>query len=284
MKDPTELDVADELLDILELETIDSNLYRGRNDSVHRQRLFGGQVLAQALAAAINTVDEDRPCHSAHGYFLRPGSPELPVLYRIERIRDGRSFTTRRIVALQKGEAIFSMDASFQVRESGLSHQIPLQDVPAPDELEDDVIVATRNGVTNPWLLRQRPFEMRSTAQLAEPQKNRFENPVWIKFRKPVKKAQRYHQELLAFASDMGFVSTSFLPHQEQQSRNDIQMASLDHALWFHQQVNVTEWLLYLKDTNNAEGARGFNRGAFYTTDGTLVASTMQEGLMRVRN
>ncbi|MGK0395505.1 MAG: acyl-CoA thioesterase-2 [Candidatus Azotimanducaceae bacterium] len=304
MKDPTKIDVAAELLDILELETIDSNLYRGRNDSVHRQRLFGGQVLAQAVAAAINTVDEDRPCHSAHGYFLRPGSPEMPVLYRVERIRDGRSFTTRRIVALQKGEAIFSMDASFQVIEAGLSHQMPMQNVPTPDDLEDDVVIATRNGVTHPWLLRERPFEMRSTAQLAEPEKNRFENPVWIKFRtplsqpenkpdkepvtepvtEPVKDAQRYHQELLAYASDMGFVSTSFLPHQEQQSRNDIQMASLDHALWFHQEVNVTEWLLYIKETNNAEGARGFNRGAFYSMDGTLVASTMQEGLLRVRN
>jgi len=292
MKNPKEIDVAEELLDILELETIDSNLYRGRNDSVHRQRLFGGQVLAQAVGAAINTVDEDRPCHSAHGYFLRPGSPDLPVLYRVERIRDGRSFTTRRIVALQKGEAIFSMDASFQVVESGLSHQMPMSDVPSPDELEDDVIIAIRNGVTNPWLLRQRPFEMRSTAQLAEPQKNRFENPVWIKFRtplnkplnKPVQKAQRYRKELLAYASDMGFVSTSFLPHQEQLSQNNIQMASLDHALWFHQEVNITDWLLYLKATNNAEGARGFSRGAFYTIDGVLVASTMQEGLMRVHN
>ena len=296
VKNEQDIDVAAELLDILELETIDSNLYRGRNDSVHHQRLFGGQVLAQALAAAINTVDEDRPCHSAHGYFLRPGSPELPVLYRTERIRDGRSFTTRRIVALQKGEAIFSMDASFQVIESGLSHQIPMQEVPMPDTLEDDVAIAIRNGVTSTWLLRPRPFEMRSTAQLGEPQKNRFENPVWVKFRTPqnsptesparhpVKRAQRYHQELLAFASDMGFVSTSFLPHQEQMSRNDIQMASLDHALWFHQEVNITEWLLYVKETNNAEGARGFNRGAFYSTDGTLVASTMQEGLMRVRN
>jgi acyl-CoA thioesterase-2 len=288
MKNETDIDVAAELLDILELETIDSNLYRGRNDSVHHQRLFGGQVLAQALAAAINTVDEDRTCHSAHGYFLRPGSPELPVLYRTERIRDGRSFTTRRIVAIQKGEAIFSMDASFQVIESGLSHQMPMQEVPMPDALEDDVAIAIRNGVTSPWLLRQRPFEMRSTAQLGEPQKNRFENPVWIKFRNPIKdpvrKAQRYHQELLAFASDMGFVSTAFLPHQEQLSRNDIQMASLDHALWFHQEVNITNWLLYVKETNNAEGARGFNRGAFYSTDGTLVASTMQEGLMRVHN
>tara|TARA_R110002072_G_scaffold89232_6_gene200068 strand:- start:64290 stop:65141 length:852 start_codon:yes stop_codon:yes gene_type:complete len=277
------LDAAAELLTILELETIDVNLYRGQNDSLHRQRLFGGQVLAQAISAAINTVDSDRPCHSAHGYFLRPGSPEVPVLYRIDRIRDGRSFTTRRIVALQKGEAIFSMDASFQVVESGMEHQMPMQNVPGPEELEDDVIIAKRNGVTNPWQLRERPFEIRSVAQLSDASKNRSENPVWVRFRQEVPETQRHHQQLLAYASDMGFVSTSFLPHQEQHNRDHIQMASLDHALWFHKKISVSDWLLFAKETNNSEGARGFNRGAFYNRDGILVASVMQEGLMRVR-
>ncbi|MFT5012710.1 MAG: acyl-CoA thioesterase-2 [Patiriisocius sp.] len=277
------IDVADELLKILDLETIDANLYRGQNDSMHLQRLFGGQVLAQAVSAANNTVEPDRTCHSAHGYFLRPGSPEVPVLYRIDRIRDGRSFTTRRVVAIQKGEAIFSMDASFQVVEAGLEHQMSMQDVPQPEDLEDDVVVAKRNGVTHPWMLRERPFEIRSAAQLAEPQKNRFENPVWIRFRNTVPEPQRYHQQLLSYASDMGFVSTSFLPHQEQHSRADIQMASLDHALWFHRNISVADWLLFTKETNNSEGARGFNRGAFYNREGVLVASVMQEGLMRVR-
>mgnify|MGYP003626417263 CR=1 FL=1 len=276
-------DVATELLDILALETIDDNLYRGQNDSVHLMRLFGGQVLAQAISAAFNTVDDDRPCHSAHGYFLRPGSPKLPVLYRIERIRDGRSFTTRRIVALQNGEAIFSMDASFQVSESGFEHQIPMQGIEPPEALEDDAIAAKKRGVTNPWMLRQRPFECRSVAQLQDPDTARFDNPVWIKFRKPVPEGLRYHHQLLAYASDMGFVSTSFLPHQEVHSRDNIQMASLDHALWFHQPVDVSEWLLFSKESTNAESSRGFNRGEFFTREGVLVASVMQEGLMRVR-
>jgi acyl-CoA thioesterase-2 len=276
-------DVAEELLDILELERIEDNLFRGRNDSVHTMRLFGGQVLAQAVSAAFNTVPEERPCHSAHGYFLRPGNPKLPVLYRIERIRDGRSFTTRRIVALQNGEAIFSMDASFQVLEAGLEHQISMQDIEGPDELEDDVVVAKGRGVTHPWMLRQRPFECRSVAQLKDPDAPRFENATWIRFRKPVPAGLRYHYQLLAFASDMGFVSTSFLPHQGTASRDNIQMASLDHALWFHQHVDVSEWLLFKRDTTNAESARGFNRGEFYSQDGVLVASAMQEGLIRVR-
>lgn len=274
---------ATELLEILNLETIDTNLFRGQNDTVHKMRVFGGQVLAQAIAAANRTVDESRLCHSAHGYFLRPGQPKLPVLYRIERIRDGRSFTTRRIVALQNGEAIFSMDASFQVLEDGLHHQIPAPDLPTPEDLQDDVEVAKSLGETNPWVLRERPFECRSTAQLGDFRKNRAENPIWIKFRNEIPAGLANQQQLLAYASDMGFVGTSFLPHQETANRDTIQMASLDHALWFHCDPDLSDWLLYYRECPNTEAARGYIRGAFYDRSGTLIASSMQEGLIRDR-
>lgn len=275
---------ANELLEILDLEPIDANLFRGQNDTVHRQRLFGGQVLAQAIAAANKTVDSERLCHSAHGYFLRPGRPEMPVLYRIERIRDGRSFTTRRIVALQNGEAIFSMDASFQVLESGLEHQIAAPDLPAPEDLRDDVVVMKERGVTHPWALRDRPFECRSIAQLDDAEKNRHDNPVWIKFRETAPKPASEQQQLLAYASDMGFVGTSFLPHQKEENRDHLQMASLDHALWFHTDPDLSDWQLFYRECTNTEAARGFIRGEFYDRQGRLVASAMQEGLIRVRN
>ncbi len=275
--------ISEQLLRILTLETVDANLFRGTHEGIVGMRLFGGQVLAQALAAANNTVEPERLCHSLHGYFLRPGSPDVPVIYRVERIRDGRSFTTRRIVALQYGEAIFSMDASFQVPETGLSHQIDMVEVPGPELLEDDVILARRAGVSNDWSKRERPFEIRSVAQLSNAAENRTENPVWIRFKSAVANEQRLHQQLLAYASDMGLVSTSFLPHQETHDRSGIQTASLDHALWFHHPINITEWLVYMKESTSTASARGFNRGAFYTADGKLVASAMQEGLIRLK-
>ncbi len=275
---------AKELLDILDLETIDANLFRGQNDTVHQMRLFGGQVLAQAIAAANRTVEEDRLCHSAHGYFLRPGKPDTPVLYRIERIRDGRSFTTRRIVALQNGEAIFSMDASFQVLESGLQHQITAPDLPRPEDLRDDVVVMKEKGITHPWVLRERPFECRSVAQLGDPDKNRENNPVWIKFRGEVPSKPSHQQQLLAYASDMGFVGTAFLPHQEGADRDNLQMASLDHALWFHTDPDLSDWVLFYKECTNTEASRGFIRGEFYNQQGELIASAMQEGLLRLRD
>jgi acyl-CoA thioesterase-2 len=274
---------ATELLDILDLEIIDANLFRGQNDSEDRPRLFGGQVLAQAIAAANRTVTEDRLCHSAHGYFLRPGRMDLPVLYRIERIRDGRSFTTRRIVALQNGEAIFSMDASFQVLEAGLAHQMPAPDVPGPEALRNDIEVMKERGVTHSWALRPRPFECRSIAQLESAEKNRVDNPVWIKFLGVVPEKSSHQQQLLAYASDMGFVGTAFLPHQETADRDHIQMASLDHALWFHADPDLTDWLLFYRECSNTEAARGYIRGSFYNRDGVLIASAMQEGLIRQR-
>lgn len=280
-------DPALDLLDVMDLEVIEDDIYRGRNENRKGMgpRLFGGQVLGQALAAASRTVEADRPCHSLHAYFMRPGDPAVPVLYNVERIRDGRSFTTRRIVAVQRGEAIFSMDASFQLQEPGLEHQIDASAWPSPDQLEDDVTVARRmpkNAPISGWARRPRPFELRSVYPLDQERPDGNENPVWIRFRQPVDDT-RMHQFLLAYASDMGLVSTAMLPHRHDVPRSQLQMASLDHALWFHQPFDTTEWLIYIKETPTAAAARGFNRGSFYTRDGTLVASTMQEGLMRVR-
>ena len=277
---------AAELLSILQLERIETNLFRGSNEARSGARLFGGQVLAQALVAAGSTVDEARQCHSLHAYFLRPGDSNLPVVYSVDRIRDGGSFTTRRIVAIQHGEAIFSMDASFQVHEQGLGHQIDMAPFPGPDELEDDLVVARRNPGTQPvsgWSTRERPFDLRSVYAIDKPETEDNRNPVWIRFRIPPESPARARC-LLAYASDMGLVSTAMLPHRRSVSRDSIQMASLDHSLWFHDDIDPGDWLLYVKETTAADAARGFNRGAFYTREGKLIASTMQEGLMRVRS
>ena len=287
--DPTvsETEPADDLMSVLDLEQIEADIFRGANESREGMgpRLFGGQVLGQALVAASRTVEDARPCHSLHAYFMRPGDPEVPVLYSVDRIRDGRSFTTRRIVAVQRGEAIFSMDASFQVEEKGLEHQIDMTDIPDPDSLEDDMTVARRLPKSAPisgWARRPRPFEMRSVYPLDSDSRDDHQNPVWIRFRKELRSTQE-NQYALAYASDMGLVSTSMLPHRNSVPRHRLQMASLDHALWFHCTFDAADWLVYIKETTSADAARGFNRGSFYTRDGRLVCSTMQEGLMRVR-
>ncbi len=284
--DGTISEEAARLLEILALEPIELNLFRGANED-RLGRLFGGQVLAQALRAAANTVEGRRP-HSLHGYFMRAGEPDRPVLYEVERIRDGSSFTTRRVVAVQNGEAIFNMDASFQVEEPGLSHEIAMPNVPRPDALEDDVTRARREAKTNPqismWAQHPRPFEMRSVFPQDQPRaaREQFWNPVWVRFRNAVPSddaALRFC--LLAYASDMGMVSTATLPHVDTVPRTEIQMASLDHALWIHRDFRIDDWLLIVKRTSSASGARGMNHAEFFDLDGRLVASASQEGLMR---
>ena len=278
---------AKQLLSVLALEPIETNLFRGTNEDRLGGRLFGGQVLAQALRAATATVDGRRP-HSLHGYFMRAGEPERPVLYDVERIRDGSSFTTRRVVAVQGGDAIFNMDASFQIDEPGLSHEIAMPNVPRPDALEDDVVRARREAPNNPqispWAQRRRPFETRSVfpPDSPRPPRERFWNPVWVRFRMALPDADRALRYcLLAYASDMGMVSTSSLPHLAEVQRTDLQMASLDHALWFHRDFRIDDWLLIVKRTSTASGARGMNHADFFDLDGRLVASASQEGLMR---
>jgi acyl-CoA thioesterase II len=278
---------AGRLLEILELEAIEQNLYRGSNEVRGRFRLFGGQVLAQALRAACHTVEGRQP-HSLRAYFMRAGDAIRPVLYEVERIRDGASFSTRRVLAIQQGQAIFSMDVSFQVAESGFEHAHAMPNVPPPEELEDDLTVASRIDPSLPGLspmaARPRPFEMRSVFTLGTPawQQNRFWNPVWIRFGGEAPPPDSpLARCLLAYASDMGLVSTAALPHNTTTPRSSLQMASLDHALWIHRDVPLGDWLLFHKRTSVAEGARGLVHADFFSRDGTLVASVTQEGLLR---
>lgn len=278
---------ADRLLEILQLERIEENLYRGLNEARGNFRLFGGQVLSQALRAAYATVDA-RQAHSVHAYFMRAGDAARPVLYEVDRIRDGRSFTTRRVVAIQEGKAIFSMSVSFQIEEQGFEHSASMPNVPPPDELEDDLVVVARLRQRHPNLSpmagRPRPFETRSVFALGSSawEKNRFWNPVWIRFAREVPGSdQALVRCLLAYASDMGLVSTSVLPHAESLARDSVQMASLDHALWIHRPVCMDDWLLLHKHTSTAERARGLVHAAFYDIDGELLASVSQEGLVR---
>lgn len=281
------LALAERLLGILELERIEEDLYRGMNEVRGNYRLFGGQVLSQALRAAYHTV-QGRHVHSVHGYFMRAGNAALPVLYEVDRIRDGRSFTTRRVVAIQEGKAIFSMSVSFQIEESGFEHAASMPNVPPPEELEDDRIVVSRLTGEQPNLSpmagRARPFETRSVFELGSPawEEERLWNPVWIRFAAPLPEDDAVLSRcLLAYASDMGLVSTTVLPHARSLARDRFQMASLDHALWIHRPVPLNEWLLFHKHTSTANGARGLVHAAFYDSAGDLLASVTQEGLVR---
>jgi acyl-CoA thioesterase-2 len=278
---------ARRLLEILELEAVEQNLYLGQNEARSPFRLFGGQVLAQAAMAAYRTV-ADVHLHSLHAYFLRAGSAERPVLYEVERIRDGRSFTTRRVVAIQNGQAIFNVDASFQRTEPGFEHADPMPNVPLPDELEDDVTVAMRLEADDPQLSPMakiaRPFETRSVFALGSPgwADSRYWNPAWIRFREPLEGGDSALARcLLAYASDMSVVSTASLPHQQELGRDALQMASLDHALWIHRPPSMDQWLLFHRRTSNAQGARGMVHADFFSAQGQLIASVTQEGLLR---
>ena len=271
------------LRDKLSLEQLDLDLFRAQNEATLGNRLFGGQVLAQALSAAQQTIEE-RPCHSLHGYFLRPGKVDIPVIFQVERIRDGKSFSTRRIMGIQNGQAIFSMDASFQVKEAGLHHQMERQPVPPPEALEDDRLVALRMTDLGPhaaWMTRERPFQIRSVAPIDQAPTAKTSQAVWIRFSAPILNITT-QQQLLAYASDMGLVSTAALPHRPNIPRDRLQMASLDHSLWFHDDLDLNDWLLYVKDTPVSHSNRGLNRGSFFDQEGRLVASVIQEGLMRI--
>jgi len=278
---------AARLLEILELDQIEQDLYLGQNEHQRSKRLFGGQVLAQATAAAYRTV-EDVHVHSLHAYFIQAGSPDRPVLYEIERIRDGRSFTTRRVVAVQNGVAIFNMDISFQLEELGFDHANAIPNVPLPEELGDDVEAALEMPEGDPGLgpmsLTHRPFEMRSVFRpgSAAAREDRSWHPTWIRFREQVDPGDaRLSRVLLAYASDMSLVSTASLPHQSEIPRGQLQTASLDHALWIHRPVPIDQWLLFHKRTSTAQGARGLVHAALYARSGEMIASVTQEGLIR---
>ncbi|PSJ52584.1 acyl-CoA thioesterase [Kumtagia ephedrae] len=280
-----------ELLSILDLEEIEHNLYRGRSPKESWQRVFGGQTIAQALVAAQRTVTPERHVHSLHGYFMRPGDTSAPVVYEVDRIRDGGSFTTRRVVAIQHGHAIFSLEASFQLAEEGLDHQIAMPaDVPAPEtlmtpaEILRDFGEAVPEGIRRYWS-RERPLDIRpvilehytSREKLAPVQH------VWIRTTGPVPDNRALRAVVLAYLSDMTLLDTSTFAHGRAVFDRDIQAASLDHAMWFHRDVRLDGWLLYTQDSPSAGGSRGFTRGALYSPDGMLIASVAQEGLIRLR-
>ena len=281
---------VEDLLKILDLEQIEVNLFRGQSPKSGWQRVFGGQVIGQSLVAARRTVEGRHP-HSLHGYFMRPGDPKVPIVYEVDRIRDGRSFTTRRVVAVQHGQAIFAMSASFQVDEGGFDHQAAMPDVPGPDELpsEDDVKADLLSRMPEPmrtYYERERPIDMRPVEinryMSREPMKPQFH--VWIRTTGRLPDDPAIHQCVLAYASDMTLLDTSLVPHGRTVFDPTIQGASIDHAMWFHRPFRADEWLLYAQDTPNAGGARGFSRGLIFKQDGTLIASVAQEGLIRDRS
>ena len=277
------------LLDTLDLEPLERNLFRGRSPQVGWQRVFGGQVVAQALSAAVRTVPAERQAHSLHGYFLRPGDPAVPIIYEVDRIRDGKSFTTRRVVAIQHGHAIFSMSASFQVEENGLDHQLPAPAAPDPEALisEDQLKKRFMEGApasVKAYWQRERPIELRPVSLRHYVSREKLEpsQQVWFRATGAMPDDPALHRAVLAYASDMLLLDTSLYPHGRTLFDRDLQVASLDHALWFHRPFRVDAWLLYVQDSPSAFGGRGFSRGAIFTRDGVLIASVAQEGLIRV--
>ena len=280
-----------ELLDILDLEKLEHNLYRGRSPKVDWQRVFGGQTIAQALVAAQRTVEPDRHVHSLHGYFMRPGDTKVPIIYEVDRIRDGGSFTTRRVVAIQHGQAIFSLEASFQTDEVGLEHQVPMpRDVAAPDTLLSQRQLLGKFGETVPdgikrYWERDRPIEMKpvmlehyTSREKLEPKQN-----IWIRTTGPVPADRTIQAAVLAYLSDMTLLDTTTFAHGRAIFDRDIQAASLDHAMWFHRSHPLDDWILYTQDSPSTQGSRGFTRGMLFARDGTLIASVAQEGLIRLR-
>src|SRR6185295_2420925 len=266
------------------------NLFRGRTPKEDRVRVFGGQVAAQALVAAGRTVDQGI-VHSLHAYFLRPGDPSIPIVYQVDRIRDGRSFTTRRVVAIQHGDAIFNLAASFQVPEEGLEHQAPMPDAPDPESLPTfkervEPVLAVAPPELRRWLVRERPIDVRhvTPGNQLRPEPRPPHQLVWIRADGTLPDGPLLlHQCVVAYASDMTLMDTATLPHAVTWWDDSFQMASLDHALWFHRAFRADEWLLYVQESPVAGGSRGFTTGRLYTRDGTLVASVAQEGLIRRR-
>ncbi len=280
--------VLDDLITLLKLEQIEDNIFRGDSRDIGSAQVFGGQVLGQALSAAQHTV-EGRVAHSLHAYFLRRGDMNAPIIYEVDRARDGGSFSNRRVVAIQHGRPIFNLAASFQTPEQGLDHQADMPDVPGPDDLKDFSEIASDMLEKLPekmrrYLTDKRPFDFRpvESMNLLEPQRQAPSRHVWIRTVDALPDDQALHQNLLAYVSDYELLGTSTLPHGMPFGRGKVIMASLDHALWFHREVRIDQWLLYAMDSPNASGARGMARGQLFTDDGKLVASTVQEGLIRV--
>ncbi|MFM8236203.1 MAG: acyl-CoA thioesterase [Actinomycetota bacterium] len=281
---------VEDLIAILELEQLEVHLFRGVSPEEDRQRVFGGQVASQALVAAGRTVDADRPVHSLHAYFLRPGDPRVPIVYEVDRIRDGRSFTTRRVVAVQHGRAIFNLQASFQVVEEGPEHQYPMPDAPDPDSLPTirerlEPHLAEFPADFVEWIKRDRPIDTRSSRPPRwldpEPGRREAEQLVWFRADGALPDDPLLHACVVAYASDLTLLDTAVLAHARSWDDDRFQMASLDHAMWFHRPFRADEWLLYHQKSPSAVGARGLGEGFIYTLDGQLGVMVIQEGLIR---
>ncbi len=280
----------DELVSLLALERIEENLFRGQSQDLGWGQVFGGQVLGQALSAAAQTVPSDRGVHSLHGYFLLTGGVDKPIVYDVDRIRDGKSFTTRRVTAIQNGKAIFTMAASFQPEEPGFSHQTPMPSVPGPDGLPSQVELARKLGERIPEMLRERatadsPLELRplEPTNPLNPKPRPPNGATWVRAAGKLPDDPAVHRYLLAYASDFNFLSAAMFPHGVSWLTPGMHVASLDHAMWFHRPFRLDEWVLQVVESPSASGARGLARAHFFTRDGVLVASSAQEGLIRKR-
>jgi acyl-CoA thioesterase-2 len=286
----SEGNVLSELLELLKLESIEENIFRGQSQDLGFGSVYGGQVLGQALSAAYQTVPPERRAHSLHAYFLRPGDAAKPIVYNVDCIRDGKSFTTRRVVAVQKGRPIFNMSASFQIEEAGFEHQDPAPQVAGPEALASELELANRIADQIPAPIRQkllcrRPIEVRPVNPMNPfaPEKRAPLRYNWIRTIDRLPDDPAVHQYLLAYASDYGLMVTSLCPHGQSFWQPAMQVASLDHAMWFHRSFRMDEWLLYSMHSPNAGKARGLAYGKVYNRDGVLVASVAQEGLIRYR-
>ncbi|TFG87124.1 MAG: acyl-CoA thioesterase II [Chromatiales bacterium] len=277
------------LTGMLDLETIETNIFRGQSSNFGTEQVFGGQILGQALAAASRTVD-GRAVHSLHAYFLKRGDMQAPVVYNVDRARDGGSFSNRRVVAIQHGEQIFNMTASFQTPESGLEHQVAMPQVPKADDLKDlETLAREHSGELPPRMRRflnwEQPFDVRpvDSRQFFSPDSGAPVKLIWMRTSERLPEDSFLHQAVLACISDYELIGTATLPHGLHAMRDGLQVASLDHAMWFHRPVRVDEWLLFALDSPAASGGRGLARGYVFTEDGKLVATLAQEGLIRVR-
>lgn len=282
---------VEELIQLLALERLEDNLFRGVSRDIGTRNVFGGQVLGQALSAAQQTVGPERSAHSLHGYFLRAGDIDAPIVYQVERSRDGHSFSSRRVLAIQHGQPILNCSVSFQIEENGVEHQTAAPLVPRPEELPVPAPLPEDSLQKLPiklqrWFGREGPFEFRYVHPRDElnPAKQPPQQYVWFRLAERISDSTELHRAMLTYASDFHLIGTVTLPHGISFLQKNVQVASLDHALWYHRPFRVDEWLLYACDSPTAQGARGLARGMIYSADGRLVASSAQEGLIRIKN